>query len=394
MDLDRNFQYIRTKDSQLPTNPVVHLKMKVTVVTGTRPQIIKSAPLLHEMEKRGIEVTFVNTGQHYDYELAEQFIEELQIKEPDYNLEVGSGTGVYQTTEILKRLSDVPALSTSDYLIVPGDTNSALGAALTGFKMGIPTCHLESGLRSFDMNMQEEINRRLIDHGCAALFAPTDTAVKNLKDESVRGDIFQVGDTMYDILKDKLKDFSNKSFQNSVIEELGIKEDKFAVLTLHRKENVDVPSRIKGILQGLSRLDFTIVLPIHPRTKQRLIDMNLDLSDNIITTPPIPYVKMMSLVSRSALLMTDSGGLQKEAYLLNTPCVTIRDNTEWIETIEAGANVLAAANQNDVVEKVNRMWDKKLSNSPSVYGNGQASAKITDILLKGEIRIKNHIMLS
>lgn len=367
--------------------------MRITVVTGTRPQIIKSAPLLHELDKSGVEVSFVNTGQHYDYELAEQFIEELEIKEPDHNLEVGSGSGVFQTTEILKRLSEVLSLSRTDYLIIPGDTNSALGAALTGFKMEIPTCHLESGLRSFDMEMQEEINRRLIDHGSAGLFAPTSTAVKNLQDENVRGDIFKVGDTMYDILKDKLKDFSNKSFQDSVIEEIGLKDDSYAVLTLHRKENVDVPNRIKEILDGISQLDFTIILPIHPRTKQRLSEMNLELSSNVLTTIPIPYVKMMALVSRSALLMTDSGGLQKEAYLLDTPCVTIRDNSEWVETFETGANVLAAANANDIVDKANNMWNKKLTNDPSVYGDGKASKKITEILLKGEIKIKNHIML-
>ncbi|MFW9794255.1 MAG: non-hydrolyzing UDP-N-acetylglucosamine 2-epimerase [Candidatus Thorarchaeota archaeon] len=368
--------------------------MIITVVTGTRPQIIKSAPLLHELENRGLQVNFIHTGQHYDYELAEQFVEEFAIKEPDVNLGVGSGTGVYQTTEILTRLSNALSSIETDYMIVPGDTNSALGAALTGFKMEIPTCHLESGLRSFDMEMQEEINRRLIDHGCAALFAPTDTAVKNLEDENVRGSIYQVGDTMYDILKNKLKEFTNKTFQNEVLDEIGAPEGEFAVLTLHRKENVDVPTRLKGIIEGLGRLEQTIILPIHPRTKQRLDDMNLELSSNVITIPPIPYVKMMAMVSRSSLLMTDSGGLQKEAYLLDTPCVTIRDNSEWVETFTAGANVLAAPNPDDIIQKTNQMWGKKLTNDPSVYGDGKASKKITDILLSREIRIKSNLMLS
>lgn len=368
--------------------------MKTTVVTGTRPQIIKSAPLLHELESRGVQVTFIHTGQHYDYEMAEQFVEELAIKEPDFNLGVGSGTGVYQTTEILARLSEALSSVETDYLIVPGDTNSALGAALTGFKMEIPTCHLESGLRSFDMEMQEEINRRLIDHGCAALFAPTDTAVKNLEEENVRGSVFQVGDTMYDILKNKLKEFTDKSFQSTVLDEIGVTDEDFAVLTLHRKENVDVPTRLKGIIEGIGRLEHTVILPIHPRTKQKLADLNLELSSNVVTTPPISYVKMMAMVSRSSLLMTDSGGLQKEAYLLDTPCVTIRNNSEWVETLEARANILAGANPDDVVLRANQMWGKKLSNDHSVYGDGKASKKIADILLSKEIRIKSHLMLS
>ncbi len=367
--------------------------MKITVVTGTRPQIIKSAPLLHELENRGVQVTFVHTGQHYDYEMAEQFVEELAIKEPDFNLGVGSGTGVYQTAEILIRLSEALSSVETDYLIVPGDTNSALGAALTGFKMEIPTCHLESGLRSFDMEMQEEINRRLIDHGCAALFAPTDTAIKNLENESVRGSVFQVGDTMYDILKNKLKEFTNRTFQNIVLDEIGVTDEEFAVLTLHRRENVDVPIRLKGIIEGIGRLDHTIILPIHPRTRQKLADLNLKLSSNVIAIPPIPYVKMMAMVSRSSLLMTDSGGLQKEAYLLNTPCVTIRDNTEWVETIDAGANILAFPQVEDLTKKVADMWGKKLSNNHAVYGDGKASENIVEILRSGEIEIKNNIMV-
>jgi UDP-N-acetylglucosamine 2-epimerase len=367
--------------------------MKVTTVTGTRPQIIKTAPVIRSLQSKGIDVSFVNTGQHYDYELAEQFITEFAIKKPDYNLEVGSGTGVYQTTEILNRLSDVLLKIKPDYLIVPGDTNSALGAALTGFKMEIPTCHLESGLRSYDMIMQEEINRRLIDHGSAGLFAPTDTAVKNLRKEDVRGDIFQVGDTMYDVLKNRLEEFTNPSLIETALQDIGMTNDEFAVLTLHRKENVDIPTRLRGIVDGLSRLDFKIVLPLHPRTKERLDQMKLKLSKNIVVTPPIPYVKMMALVSRASLLLTDSGGLQKEAYLVDTPCVTIRDNSEWMETFEAKANILAAANPEDIVEKATKMWGKKLSNDSSVYGDGNASEKIADILLSGDIRIKNNVML-
>ena len=367
--------------------------MKVTVVTGTRPQIIKSAPLIQELERVGADTSFIHTGQHYDYELASQFIEELSIKEPDYNLRIGSGTGVFQTTEILTQLSKVLSSERPDYLVVPGDTNSALGAALTGFKMDIPTCHLESGLRSFDMNMQEEINRRIIDHGAAALFAPTSTAIENLEKENVRGSVYLIGDTMYDILKDKLQTFRDDSFQNSTMEEYEINSDEFALLTFHRRENVDIPFRLRGAIDAFSKLECSIVFPMHPRTKKCLKENNIELSPNISIVPPLSYTKMMALVSRSSLLLTDSGGLQKEAYWLNTPCITIRDNTEWVETLEAGANILAAPTVDDITSKFSQMWKKKLNNDPAVYGDGSASIKAAKILDSGEIVIKSNLML-
>ena len=367
--------------------------MHVTLVTGTRPQIIKSAPVIHALEKEGVRVTFIHTGQHYDYELAAQFIEELAIKQPDKNLEVGSGTGVFQIREVMIRLADVMEQDRPDYLVVPGDTNSALGAALTGFKMDLPTCHLESGLRSYDMGMQEEINRRLIDHGSAGLFAPTVTAVQNLEDENVVGTVYHTGDTMYDILKEKLKVFNSKSFQDKAMDGIELPSDNFAMLTMHRRENVDVLERLKGIIEGLKRINHTIVFPMHPRTRERLSEHGLEMSKNIHIIPPVPYTRMMALVSTSSLLLTDSGGLQKEAYLLNTPCVTLRDNSEWVETIEAKANVLVSPNADDIERKASMMWGKKLDNDPLVYGDGKASQKIAKLLASGEISIKNSVMI-
>ncbi|MFX1483540.1 MAG: non-hydrolyzing UDP-N-acetylglucosamine 2-epimerase [Promethearchaeota archaeon] len=367
--------------------------MLVAIVTGTRPQIIKSAPVLLALEKKGLDTRFIHTGQHYDYKLADQFVSEFSIREPDHNLEVGSGTNSYQTYEVISRLEKVLSKEIPDFLIVPGDTNSALGAALTGFKMDIPTCHLESGLRSYDMFMQEEINRRLIDHGAAGLFAPTTLAVKNLKEENVRGIVFHTGDTMYDILKKRLDVFNDHTFQEKSMEELGVSDEKFAVLTIHRRENVDFPDRLKGIIEGLSKIEHQIIFPMHPRTRQRIIDQGLSLPPNVIDVEPIPYTTMMAIVSRSALLLTDSGGLQKEAYLLNTPCVTIRDNSEWVETFDAGANVLVAPNPEDIKKRAAEMWDKKPNNDPSVYGDGHASEKIAKIVASGEIMIKNNVMV-
>lgn len=368
--------------------------MIVTVVTGTRPQIIKSAPVLHALENAGLNVRFIHTGQHYDFELAEQFVKEFSIRKPDYNLEVGSGTNSYQTYSVISKLEAILLKEMPDYLIVPGDTNSALGAALTGFKMDIPTCHLEAGLRSYDMLMQEEINRRLIDHGAAGLFAPTTLAAQNLDNENVRGMVFHTGDTMYDILIKRLSAFNDPSFQEKVVKELGISEEKFGVLTLHRRENVDIPDRLKGIIEGLSEIEHQIVFPMHPRTRHQIADQNLTLPKNLKIVDPIPYTTMMAIVSKASLLLTDSGGLQKEAYLLNTPCVTIRDNTEWVETIDAGANVLVAPEAEDIRRKAQEMWNKELKNNPSVYGDGHASEKIARIVASGEIGIKNNVMLS
>jgi UDP-GlcNAc3NAcA epimerase len=366
--------------------------MIVTVVTGTRPQIIKSAPVLHALEDAGLNVRFIHTGQHYDFELAEQFVKEFSIRKPDYNLEVVSGKNSYQTYSVISKLETILLKEVPDYLIVPGDTNSALGAALTGFKMDIPTCHLEAGLRSYDMLMQEEINRRLIDHGAAGLFAPTTLAAQNLGNENVRGMVFLTGDTMYDILMKRLSTFNDPSFQEKVVKELGISDEKFGVLTLHRRENVDIPERLKGIVEGLAEIEHQILFPMHPRTRHQIAEQNLTLPKNLKIVDPIPYTTMMAIVSRASLLLTDSGGLQKEAYLLNTPCVTIRDNSEWIETIHAGANVLVAAKSDDIQMKASQMWDKSLKNDPSVYGNGNASVKIAEIVASGEIVIKSNLM--
>jgi UDP-GlcNAc3NAcA epimerase len=366
--------------------------MHVVLVTGTRPQIIKSAPLLEALEIEGVPCSFIHTGQHYDFELAVQLFDELNLQEPDKNLEVGSGTGVYQISEIMVRLHDEIGRKKIDYLIVPGDTNSALGAALTGFKLDIPTCHLESGLRSHDMYMQEEINRILIDHGSAGLFAPTKVAVENLKNENVSGQVFHTGDTMYDILKKRLPKFTSTEFKEKILSELCITEPPFAVLTLHRRENVDIRSRLENIIRDLGKLEFQIIFPIHPRTQKQLDEWQINLSKNIHVIKPISYDKMMGLVSQASLLLTDSGGLQKEAYLLNTPCVTIRDNSEWVETIEAGANVLTPVIPEKIVEASLSMWAKKLNNDPSVYGDGKAAFRIAKIIASGEIHIKSEVV--
>ncbi|MHA2301464.1 MAG: non-hydrolyzing UDP-N-acetylglucosamine 2-epimerase [Candidatus Thorarchaeota archaeon] len=367
--------------------------MRVALITGTRPQIIKSAPLIRGFNKEETDLRFIHTGQHYDYELAAQFVEEFEIKQPDFNLEIGSGSNTYQTYEIILKLSSILEELKPDYAIIPGDTNSALAASLVCFKMEIPLCHLESGLRSYDMVMQEEINRRLIDHAAMGLFAPTDVAVRNLKQEHVIGTVYHTGDTMYDVLKDMLPKFSTNEFYETVAKELNLFLDDYAVLTFHRAENVDNIEKLSAAVESFSNLGKPILFPMHPRTRKRLDAFGLKLSKNIVVLKPLPYASMMALVSKSSLLLTDSGGLQKEAYLLNTPCVTIRNNTEWLETIETGANILSSPKSEDLVPKAKSMWCKKMNNDPSVYGDGNASKRIVEIIQSGDISIKTNMMI-
>jgi UDP-N-acetylglucosamine 2-epimerase len=366
--------------------------MHVALVTGTRPQIIKSAPVLQALAKEGINVAFIHTGQHYDFEMAAQFLKEFGLQELNVNLNVRSDSPTIQIQEIILRLYNELKHNIPEYLIVPGDTNSALGAALTGFKMGIPVCHIESGLRSFDMTMPEEINRRLIDHGSAGLFAPTEAAIENLTRESVRGDVYLTGDTMYDILKERIPFFSSEKFINDALKKLQLCNKPYAMLTLHRSKNVDVQMNLESVLTELDSLDFDIIFPVHPRTKKRFTQWGISLSKNVHPIKPLRYDEMMALLQKASLILTDSGGLQKEAYLLNTPCVTIRGNSEWLETFEADANILAPVSSGKIADCAKIMWGKILENNPLVYGDGHASEKIAHIIGSGEIEIKDNLM--
>ncbi|MFW9888122.1 MAG: non-hydrolyzing UDP-N-acetylglucosamine 2-epimerase [Candidatus Thorarchaeota archaeon] len=362
--------------------------MFVALITGTRPQIVKSAPVLKALETAGVEFEFIHTGQHYDYEMAGAFVEEFELI-PPIGLGVGEGTPCAQISKIIEPICTHFGKRRPDYVIVPGDTTSALGAALACFKMDIPVCHLESGLRIYDFSLQEELNRRLIDHGAAALFAPTDVAVQNLNAEQVLGCVYQIGDTMYDILKTRLPRLSKASFRGEVRRSLNIEQYlEYAVLTLHRRENVDDRQVLANIVSALNSLEFDILFPIHPRTRSRLIEFGIELDQSHIRIiDPLTYDRFISLVADSKLVISDSGGIQKECYLLNVPLVTLRKRTEWIETIHAGANILSTLETQDVVDKCENMFAKKMKNSPDVYGDGNAAVKIPNILKSGEVEI-------
>ncbi len=360
--------------------------MLVSLVTGTRPQIVKSAPVLKALEKAGVPFEFVHTGQHYDFEMSGTFVEEFGLGAP-LDLGVGSGEYIDQLYLIMKRLSEHYAQHRPDYMIVPGDTTSALGAGLVGFKLEIPVFHLESGLRRYDLSFQEEMNRRLLDHGSSGLFAPTATAVKNLELERVLGRIFHIGDTMYDILKQHLPRYSNRRFRNHTLSELGLDVDDYAVVTVHRRESVDDVSHLAQIVSALNNLDFPVIFPMHPRTQSKMSQSALRFESHVHVVSPLGYDEFMSLVAASKLMISDSGGIQKECYLLNVPQVSLQTRTEWVETCERGANRLVPLEKGMIVEACKQMYGKKLSNDPSVYGDGRAAERIPPIITSGDVVI-------
>ncbi len=356
--------------------------MKILSVVGTRPNFVKMAPLVREILGRKIQHVFVHTGQHYDKEMSKIFLKELKLPQLDYSLDVGSGSHGYQIGEILKKVEEIILKEEPDFVMIPGDTNTSLAGALASSKVpGVNTCHIEAGLRSFDRTMPEEINRILIDHCSDALFCPTDTAVKNLRKEGIPEDrIHQVGDTMVEACFEHL----NLAKQSSVPKRYQL-EDEYYLVTVHRVENTDNMKRLEGIIKALLALDKMVLFPIHPRTKKKLMEYGMwdkvKNTDRIQIMEPIGYLEFLFLLSNAKLMITDSGGVQKEAFLLNVPCVTLRDNTEWIETLSANANILVGADQNVILDGVRKMLSAQIDHKFSPYGDGKAAKRIVDVLV-------------
>lgn len=360
----------------------------LTLILGTRPQIIKSAPLIH-LASKDTELHFeiIHTGQHYDYEMTKIFFEELSIPSPIVNLEVGSGTHAWQTAEIMMRLERVLTKHKSDLVLVLGDTNSTLAGALTASKLHLPVGHVEAGARSFDMTMPEEINRRLTDHCSTLLFAPTKNCVGNLQREGIKNEqIFLTGDTMYDILLQCLP----KAEKSEILNQLNLTDEGYALLTLHRPENVDNPENFRHILKALEQIkDLLIVFPVHPRAEKQLQDSKLReqllKQKHIKTIKPVSYCDSLSLIKNALVVLTDSGGVQKEAFWLHTPCVTLRRNTEWVETVKLKANRLAGSDTEKILRAVQQTVKDKTSKEylrklPNPYGNGNASKNIIEAI--------------
>ncbi|MCX6710093.1 MAG: UDP-N-acetylglucosamine 2-epimerase (non-hydrolyzing) [Candidatus Woesearchaeota archaeon] len=354
--------------------------MKICILVGTRPEIIKMAPVIRECERRKLDFFIVHSGQHYSYNMDKIFFEELKLPEPKYNLEVGSGAHYAQTALILERIGEVFSKEKPDVLIVQGDTNTVFAGAITASKMGIRVAHVEAGLRSYDRSMPEEINRILTDHCSDLLFAPTKLQRKILIKEGIPKErIFVTGNTIVDSVRENIK-FSD----GKILEKFGLKKGNYFLITAHRQENVEDKTRLEGILNGIKMLydkfGLQIIYPLHPRTKKKIEEFNLSIPKEIIIAEPLGFLEFLRLESDSALILTDSGGLQEEACILKVPCVTLRDNTERPETIEAGANMLSGINPEKIVECAGKMLAAR-RDWKNPLGKGKSARKIIDAIL-------------
>jgi len=370
--------------------------MKVIVAVGTRPEIIKMSPIISEILARDhIELCLVHTGQHYEVMMSEIFFRELEIPMPHVYLGVGSGSDCYQLSKIVSKAEQVLRKG-ADIVLVEGDTNSALGMALSSVKCGIPVGHIEAGCRSFDRDMPEEINRILIADLASFHFAPTRVAVENLLREGVpRNSIFLTGHPIVDVVYKMLNRISGSDIMNK----LSLKSKDFITVTVHRRENVDHLGMLRNIVSFICTVaqNYPVVFPVHPRTSKRLrefglYDMLVD-QENLHLIPPVSYTDMLALIKHAKIVITDSGGVQQEAYLLNTPCITLRKTTEWIETVEAGVNFLVRVDDRtcfmQVFKKVVDKLDEialKLKNKEDIFGRPGVSKRIVNII---EERFRN-----
>ncbi|MED4402738.1 UDP-N-acetylglucosamine 2-epimerase (non-hydrolyzing) [Metabacillus fastidiosus] len=348
--------------------------MKIVTVLGARPQFIKAGPVSREIRKNHEEI-IIHTGQHYDANMSDIFFTELNIPKPDYHLNVGSGSHGVQTANMLIQIEEILLKETPDYVLVYGDTNSTLAGSLAASKLHIPIVHVEAGLRSFNKKMPEEVNRILTDHVSSFLFCPSDTSVNNLKEENITKHVYNVGDVMYDAVRYN-QDIADKS---TILTDIGAASKDYYLITVHRAENTEDRERIENILAAFSQIEGTKVWPIHPRTKNKLLSYGIDLDKipGLKVIEPIGYLDMLCLEKNAKKILTDSGGVQKEAYFVQTPCVTLRDETEWIETLKDNANVLVGANTEKILEAVQLTCD---SDYPPIFGSGNTSEQIVKIL--------------
>jgi UDP-N-acetylglucosamine 2-epimerase len=375
--------------------------MKVVTIVGARPQFIKAEAVTRAVQRynqrcrfnRRLQEILIHTGQHYDYLMDKIFFEELDLPKPNYHLGVGSGSHGRQTGMMLERIEAVLVKEKPEVVVVYGDTNSTLAGALSAAKLNIPVAHVEAGLRSFNRTMPEEINRLLTDHLSTFLFCPTDQAVRNLLREGIKDGkgkiVKKVGDVMYDSILYYLKLSERKS---TILKDLGFdtshesRVTSYYLATLHRAENTDDPKRLESILKALNEIgrNTPVVLPLHPRTKKMIETYHLFSEfKNIKFIEPVSYLNMLKLEKNATAILTDSGGVQKEAYWLKVPCLTLREETEWVETIKSGWNVLVGIGVKRIVKEVSRTEKRRrYLKGNRVFGDGKASQKIVQILIR------------
>jgi UDP-N-acetylglucosamine 2-epimerase (non-hydrolysing)/UDP-GlcNAc3NAcA epimerase len=351
--------------------------VRVATVIGNRPQFVKAAAVSRPLRAEHEEV-LVHTGQHYDDELSAVFFSELGVPLPDHELGLGSGTNTEQTARMLAALGPLLAEVAPDVVLVYGDTNSTLAGGLAAAQAGVPVAHVEAGMRSFDRAMPEELNRVLTDHLASLLLCPSQTAVTNLEREGVAGEIALVGDVMVDVALL----FQPRARENdAALRAVGVEAGGYVLVTAHRAGNVDDPARLERLVDLLERLPLPAVLPLHPRTRARLeaagLATRLEAAAHVTLTPPLGYVEFTALLVGARAVLTDSGGVQKEAYLAGVPCVTLRDSTEWVETVQAGWNVLVDLDADAARAALER---PPPAERPPLYGDGRAGARVVEAL--------------
>jgi len=358
----------------------------VAIIVGTRPEIIKMAPVIRQLEERKTDFFILHTGQHYSYGLDRVFFEQLRLPRAKYNLEVGSGSHAEQTAKILTGVEKVLLKENPDIVLVEGDTNSVLAGALAAVKLHIKVGHVEAGLRSYDINMPEEINRRLTDHCSDYLFAPTEKARAILRGEGITEDkIFITGNTIVDAVYQNIK-FARK--QGNALSALHLTPKEYFLVTLHRQENVDNRARFTSIIDGLNKVaasfNLPIVYPIHPRSRKMMSGFDLT-PGKIMLVDPLDFLGFLQVESNARLIFTDSGGVQEEACILNVPCVTLRDNTERPETIDVGANILAGASPEKILQCAELMLGRRKNRWQNPFGDGKAGERIVKLITEGRI---------
>jgi UDP-N-acetylglucosamine 2-epimerase len=349
--------------------------VKIVSIVGARPQFIKAAALSRPLRKRHREI-LVHTGQHYDYEMSGTFFDGLELPPPDANLGVGSGSHAAQTGAMLTGIEDVLFAQRPDYLLIYGDTNSTLAGALAASKLSVPVAHVEAGLRSFNRRMPEEINRVVADHLSGLLLCPSDTAVRNLGAEGITRNVHLVGDVMLDVLYWAKQRLAAKP--SEILERLGLAKQRYLLATLHRSENTDDLARLSQILSAFNSLYEPVVFPVHPRARKAISDARCRIEPHVRSINPVGYLDMVALASAARLILTDSGGLQKEAYWLGVPCLTLRDETEWVETVEAGWNKLVGSNSENILDAVHSFAPN--GSRPVLYGDGLAAVRCVELL--------------
>jgi len=358
---------------------------------GARPQFVKASVVSRAIQihndsstapEQHIQEILVHTGQHYDVNMSDVFFKELSIPQPGYHLAVGSGLHGLQTGKMLMRIEEILVKERPDIVLVYGDTNSTLAGALAASKLHIPVAHVEAGLRSFNREMPEEINRVLTDHISGLLFCPTRTAVENLMQEGIDQNVYNVGDVMYDCHLHSLEVAERESL---ILRDLGLSEgtsvSDYYLATVHRPANTDVPERLRDIFGALSELEAPVILPLHPRTKKVCENTDIEPGQNVRIIEPVSYLDMCLLQKSAIAILTDSGGVQKEAYFCRVPCVTLRDETEWVETVENGWNVVVGANKARILSAVETFRTEGLPETTgNLYGDGKAAERIVAMM--------------